>query len=78
MYIAVTAHYLRLGHKCGQSALGSMGLTKRAKLLLSALALVLVLVTAAVIAVVGVCPVSPRASNGSSRILTIPREVFPE
>ena len=55
MYIAVT-----LGHKCGQSAsaLGSMGLTKRAKLLLSALALVLGLVTAAVIAVVGVCPLT--------------------
>ena len=78
MYIAVKAHYLTLGHKCGQSALGSMGLTKRAKLLLSALALVLVLVTAAVIAVVGVCPVSHRASNGTSRIFTIPREVFLE
>ena len=77
MYIAVT-----LEHKCGQSAsaLGSMGLTKRAKLLLSALALVLVLglVTAAVIAVVGVCPLSHRASNGTSRIFTIPREVFLE
>ena len=66
MYIAERAHYLTAaGHKCGQSALGSMGLTKRAKLLLSALALVLVLalVTAAVIAVVGVCPLSQRASN---------------
>ena len=75
MYIAVT-----LGHKCGQSAsaLGSMGLTKRAKLLLSALALVLVLVTAAVIAVVGVCPLSHRASNGTSQIFTMHREVFLE
>ena len=65
MYIAERAHGLTAaGHKCGgQSALGSMGLTKRAKLLLSALALVLVLVTAAVIAVVGVCPLSQRASN---------------
>ena len=64
MYIAERAHYLTAaGHKCGQSALGSMGLTKRAKLLLSALALVLALVTAAVIAVVGVCPLSQRASN---------------
>ena len=64
MYIAERAHDLTAaGHKCGQSALGSMGLTKRAKLLLSALALVLVLVTAAVIAVVGVCPLSQRASN---------------
>ena len=78
MYIAVTAHYLTLGHKCGQSALGSMGLTKRAKLLLSALALVLGLVTAAVIAVVGVCPLSHRASNGTSRIFAMPREVFLE
>ena len=64
MYIAVRAHYLTAaGHKCGQSALGSMGLTKRAKLLLSALALALALATAAVIAVVGVCPLSQRASN---------------
>ena len=64
MYIAERAHYLTAaGHKCGQSALGSMGLTKRAKLLLSALALALALVTAAVIAVVGVCPLSQRASN---------------
>ena len=64
MYIAERAHDLTAaGHKCGQSALGSMGLTKRAKLLLSALALVLALVTAAVIAVVGVCPLSQRASN---------------
>ena len=64
MYIAERAHDLTAaGHKCGQSALGSMGLTKRAKLLLSALALALVLVTAAVIAVVGVCPLSQRASN---------------
>ena len=64
MYIAERAHDLTAaGHKCGQSALGSMGLTKRAKLLLSALALVLALVTAAVIAIVGVCPLSQRASN---------------
>ena len=64
MYIAERAHDLTAaGHKCGQSALGSMGLTKRAKLLLSALALALALVTAAVIAVVGVCPLSQRASN---------------